>query len=105
MEITINKYQEYLKLFYKDANDRDLFNKLIEEIGELAVALNKKYGLKKGEFDINNLGDELVDVLYFTTAIAVANNIDLQKVLIKKDKEGSIRYNRGTNLEEYIKSN
>lgn len=103
MEITLNKYQEYMKLLYESSNDRDLFNKLIEEIGELAVALNRKYGLKKGEFDKVNLGEELIDIIHFATAIAVVNNIDLQKVLIAKDKEGAERYNRPTNLEEYLK--
>ena len=104
MELTLKNYQEYLKMYYKNANDRDLFMKLSEEIGELAIALNRKYGLKTGDFSKENLGEELVDIIYFAFAIATSNDIDLEKALLSKDKEGSIRYNRPTNLEEFLKN-
>ena len=103
MELTIRNYQEYLKQFYSDADDETLFMKLIEEVGELATALNRKHKIKNGEFSKQNLGEEIIDVIYFASAIAVSNNIDLEKTLLAKDKEGSIRYKRNTCLEEYLK--
>ena len=102
MQIELNKYQKYMQLFYKNANDRELFQKLIEEVGELAAALNKKYNLKNGEFSLINLGEELIDIIYFAVAIGVANNIDLEKALLEKDEEGSKRYNRNTDLKTFL---
>ncbi|WP_322949892.1 hypothetical protein RRG44_01350 [Mycoplasmopsis cynos] len=47
MEITIRKLQEYLKNRYKDRNDSvRLLTKLIEEVGEVAEAVNISKGWK-----------------------------------------------------------
>lgn len=62
--------------------------KLVEEIGEAAEVLNKKAGRKayKDE-DLNKqLGEELADVIHYALAIASLNGIDMNEVIIDKDK-------------------
>ncbi len=60
--------------------------RMTEEVGELARAINIKYGGKKskGKNDGRNIGEELADVLFTTLAIAEAQGIDLGKVYEEK---------------------
>ena len=78
--------------------------KLVEEIGEVAEVLNKKAGRKStGKEDLQaQLGNELADVIHYAVAIAALNGIDMNDVIINKDKEASIKYNHKTNLEQFI---
>lgn len=78
--------------------------KLVEEIGEVAEVLNKKAGRKStGKEDLQaQLGSELADVIHYAVAIAALNGIDMNDVIINKDKEASIKYNHKTNLEQFI---
>ena len=60
--------------------------RLTEEVGELARAMNIKYGGKKSKFegDGKEIKDEISDVLY--TLLALANNLEvnLDKEFAKK---------------------
>ena len=103
-EVTLKDYQEYLSLLYKNDNDQDLFMKVVEEIGEIAVDLNIRNGIKEGEFKEEDLAFEIVDALHFLIAIASINKIDLTAALYKKDHKGAIKYHRNTNLEEFLSS-
>lgn len=78
--------------------------KLVEEIGEVAEVLNKKAGrkLSKNEDLQVQLGNELADVIHYAIAIAALNGINMNDIIISKDKIASIKYNHRTNLEQFI---
>ncbi|WP_265459631.1 MazG nucleotide pyrophosphohydrolase domain-containing protein [Enterococcus sp. HY326] len=104
-ELTVKQLEDYLALKYKDTGiTESLFMKLVEEIGEVAEVLNQIQGRKKKPLD-NSLANELVDVIHYTFAIAALNNIDLEKAIIEKDKDGSRRYNQPPNLSEFLSDN
>lgn len=101
-ELTFYELQNYLALKYKEGRTSTaLFMKLVEEIGEVAEALNKLEGRKKNTGN-TSLENELVDVIHYAVAIAGVNNIDLTRAIINKDKEAAIKYNQSPNLEEYM---
>jgi NTP pyrophosphatase (non-canonical NTP hydrolase) len=60
--------------------------RLVEEAGELARALNIKYGGKKSKFDGDGreIEEELSDVLFTVLAIANSQKINLEEVFEKK---------------------
>ena len=60
--------------------------RITEEVGELARAMNIKYGGKKskGDGDGGLIEEELADVLFTTLAMAEAQGIDLGKVYEEK---------------------
>ena len=90
MKITIEELQEYLFDHYKNGGiDQSLFMKLVEEIGEVAEVLNKKAGRKSvGQEDLQTqLGNELADVVHYTIAIAALNGIDMNDIILSKDKD------------------
>lgn len=105
MNITIEELQAYLYDHYKDGGiDQSLFMKLVEEIGEAAEVLNKKAGRKSaGEEDLQaQLGNELADVIHYVLAIADLNGLDMNDIIIEKDKKASIKYHHETNLEQFV---
>lgn len=105
MKVTIEELEAYLLNHYSNGGiDQSLFMKLVEEIGEVAEVLNKKAGRKKsGNEDLRaQLGNELADVIHYAVAIAALNGIDMNEVIIEKDKTASIKYNHKTNLEQFI---
>lgn len=105
MKVTIEELEAYLLDHYSNGGiDQSLFMKLVEEIGEVAEVLNKKAGRKTfGNEDLRaQLGNELADVIHYTVAIAALNGLDMNEVIIEKDKTASIKYNHKTNLEQFI---
>lgn len=105
MKITIEELQEYLFDHYKNGGiDQSLFMKLVEEIGEVAEVLNKKAGRKSvGQEDLQTqLGNELADVVHYTIAIAALNGIDMNDIILSKDKVAAIKYNHRINLEQFV---
>lgn len=105
MKITIEELEKYLYDHYHDGGvDQSLFIKLVEEIGEVAEVLNKKAGRKSSnDEDLQaQLGNELADVIHYTIAIAALNGIDMNDVIISKDKLASIKYHHKTNLEQFV---
>ncbi len=108
MNLTIKELEDYLLETYRNrVIDQSLFMKLVEEIGEVAVVLNKKAGRKaSGDEDLQNqLGKELADVIHYAVAIAALNGIDMNGVILAKDKKASIKYNRSINLEQFLLNN
>ena len=66
----------------------------------MAEVLNKKAGRKKsdsGEDLQVQLGDELADVIHYAVAIAAQNGLDMNEIIIEKDKTASVKYNHRTN--------
>lgn len=102
-DLTIKKLQDYLKRKYPYGPEKSssFFMKLVEEIGEVAEALNEIEG-RKSKSDDTSLAKELVDVLHYTVAIASLNNIDLTKEILEKDKTASIKYNQPINLSHFL---
>lgn len=107
MKITIEELEAYLLEHYRnDGIDQSLFMKLVEEVGEVAEILNKKAGRKYSENeDLQaQLGNELADVIHYSIAIAALNGLNMNDVIIRKDKVASIKYNHNTNLENFVKN-
>ena len=48
------------------------------------------------------LGKELADVVHYAVAIAALNGIDMNEVMIEKDKTASVKYKHRTNLEQFV---
>lgn len=105
MKITIEELEAYLsKLYNGRVTDQSLFMKLVEEIGEVAEILNKLAGRKKAdsnELEVE-LGKELADVIHYVVAIAAVNDLDLNGIILDKDKKASLKYNRDTNMEQFV---
>lgn len=105
MQVTIAALEAYLfKQYGGWANEQGLFMKLVEEIGEVAEVLNQRTGRKSADSsDLQTeLGKELADVIHYVVAIAAVNNLNLNDIIIHKDKQASIKYNRDMNLEAFI---
>lgn len=105
MNITIEALQAYLSDRYDGwANEQGLFMKLVEEIGEVAEVLNKRAGRKASdESDLQReLGTELADMLHYIVAIAAINKIDLNDIILQKDRTASIKYHHEINLEAFL---
>ncbi len=108
MKVTIEEMEAYLLSHYKDSGiDQNLFMKLVEEVGEVAEVLNKKAGRKSaGNEDLQaELGSELADVIHYAIAIAALNGLDLNQIILEKDKAASVKYHHQTNLEQFISRN
>ena len=88
------------------ANEQGMFMKLVEEIGEVAEVLNKKAGRKSNdEENINeHLGVELADMIHYIVAIAALNDLDLEKIMLEKDKKASVKYHHDINLEQFLQN-
>lgn len=107
MHITIEALEAYLAHRYGGwGKEESMFMKLVEEIGEVAEVLNKKAGRKaNNEENINEqLGIELADMLHYIVAIAALNNLDLEKIILEKDKKASIKYHHDINLEQFLQN-
>ena len=107
MHITIEALERYLAHRYCGwANEQGMFMKLVEEIGEVAEVLNKKAGRKSNdEENINeHLGVELADMIHYIVAIAALNDLDLEKIMLEKDKKASVKYHHDINLEQFLQN-
>ena len=107
MNVTVEALEAYLQNHYSGwASEQSLFMKLVEEIGEVAEILNKRSGRKAADgSDLSeDLGKELADMIHYVVAIAAVNGLDLNKVILEKDKEASVKYHREINLETFIQN-
>ena len=105
MKVSIADYEDYLYDHYKNHGiDSSLFMKLVEEVGEVAEVLNKRDGRKASDReDLQaQLANELVDVIHYAVAIAALNHIDLNDMMLEKDKKASIKYHHERNLEQFL---
>ena len=105
MHVTIEALQAYLTHRYGGwGKEESMFMKLVEEIGEVAEVLNKKAGRKTNdEANLNEqLGIELADMLHYIVAIAALDDLDLEKIILEKDKKASVKYNHDINLEQFL---
>lgn len=68
------------------------FTHLIEEVGELAKAVNIPK-LRNKELDQNNLNNEFADVLMQLAILAKMHNVDFESAVKTKIQELKIRHN------------
>ena len=70
----------------------------------VAEVLNKRAGRKASdENDLSEqLGTELADMIHYIVAIAAINDIDLERIIVEKDRKASIKYNHRVNLETFL---
>ncbi|MGY3750752.1 MazG nucleotide pyrophosphohydrolase domain-containing protein [Vagococcus acidifermentans] len=102
LTFTIRQLQSYTRTKYnKKEFTNSLFMKLVEEVGEVAEAINKNDGRKKDD-GLSSLADELADVIHYAVAIATINDIDLEQIILAKDQVASKKYNQSPNLFEYL---
>ena len=68
--------------------------RLTEEVGELARAMNQKYGGKKKKFegDGKDIEDEISDVFFDLLCICNSLNINLEKAFIEKTEKSHEKY-------------
>ena len=107
MEITINGLESYVARNYSGrANEQSMFMKLVEEMGEVAEVLNKKVGRKANDEEniTEHLGIELADMIHYILAIAALNGLDMERIILEKDKKASVKYNHDINLEQFLQS-
>ena len=104
MNITLEELEAYLLDHYRGGLDQSLFMKLVEEIGEVAEVLNKKAGRKSSAGDDlqAQLGSELADVIHYAVAIAALNGLDMNGVILEKDRAASVKYHHTVNLEQFV---
>lgn len=105
MNITIRALEDYLRTLYSGRVDmQSLFMKLVEEIGETAEVLNKIAGRKASNDDNlqTALGQELCDVIHYTVAIAAMSGVNLNEMLLEKDRAAARKYQREENLECFL---
>ena len=105
MKISIDELQAYLADRYSGwATEQSMFMKLVEEIGEVAEVLNQRCGRKAGDgSDLQEkLGNELADVIHYTVAIAAINGLDLNEIILAKDRTASVKYHHDINLETFL---
>ena len=107
MHITIDALERYLGHRYGGWGiDESMFMKLVEEMGEVAEVLNKKSGRKASEQEDlkEELGIELADMLHYILAIAALNDLDMERIILEKDKKSSQKYHHDINLEQFLQN-
>ncbi len=92
--LTLREVQEHIRSFdHFPERQHVYFQKLIEEVGELAEVL--RTGNRMVGDDIKGtIEEELVDVLYYVAAIANLHDIDLATCFEIKDRLNAVRYGR-----------
>ena len=107
MKLTVETLQAYLQHQYGGwAKEQGLFMKLVEEMGEAAEVMNKRSGAKAtDESDLDEeLGKELADMLHYILAIAAINDLDMEKIILEKDKAASLKYYHDMNLMTFMEN-
>jgi NTP pyrophosphatase (non-canonical NTP hydrolase) len=92
-DITIKELQAYIKA--KDYNPElknAYFQKLIEEVGELAVVLRKNRRMEPHGTIKGTIEEELCDVVYYVMCLANVYDIDLETCLRLKEKLNKEKY-------------
>ncbi len=75
--------------------EQGYFLKLIEEVGELSEAIRQnKAGQPTLETLKGSIAEELVDVLYYTLALANQHGVDLEQSFALKEQLNKLKYNR-----------
>ena len=94
--MTLQQWQQHVKTVDTLANpEQGYFLKLIEEVGELAEAIRQNQSVQPTlETLKGRIAEELVDVLYYTLALANQHGIDLNQAFELKEQLNKIKYQR-----------
>ncbi|HEX7009330.1 MAG TPA: MazG nucleotide pyrophosphohydrolase domain-containing protein [Phycisphaeraceae bacterium] len=86
--LTIQAFQQHIRQRYYATDSArgtpGTFMWFIEEIGELATALQQAAGDSAGDSDRENLEEEFADVLAWLCTLANINGVDLAQAVRKK---------------------
>ena len=107
MDITINGLESYLAQNYGGrANEQSMFMKLVEEMGEVAEILNQRAGRKATDgSDLDEaLATELADMIHYIMAIAAINGLDMNRIILAKDKKAAVKYHHDIDLETFLQT-
>ena len=105
MKVSVSGLEAYLEHLYGEwSNEQSLFMKMVEEMGEVAEILNKRAGRKAVDGDDLDaeLGKELADVIHYALGIAAVTGLDMEKIIVEKDKKAAIKYHHEINLEDFL---
>lgn len=93
--MTLFELQAYIrrKDFHPTLQHR-YFQKLIEEVGELAEAIRKDSRMTAGGGIKGTLEEELYDVLYYVAALANVYEVDLQQCFELKEALNAQKYSK-----------
>ena len=93
-KITIKYLQNYIKSKdYDPELKNQYFLKLAEEVGELAKAIHKDLPANNSGDIKGTIDEEIWDVIYYTLAIANCYDIDVERVIPKKEAINNKKYN------------
>ena len=93
----ISDLQSYIKENdYNPENLSGYFLKLIEEVGELAVAINKNLVAETRSSFKGSINEELFDVVYYVLAIANCYGITLEDCANTKLKINAEKYGKNS---------
>ena len=91
--ITLKELQNYIKeKDYKPELKNAYFQKLIEEVGELAEVLRKDVRLEQQGTIKGTIEEELYDVLYYVIGLANIHGIDLEQCFYLKEELNKEKY-------------
>ena len=100
MQVTIDGLEAYLHRQYGGrGEEQGMFMKLVEEMGEVAEVLNKRTGRKAT--DGADLDAEL-GMIHYIVAIAALNGLNLNDIILAKDKKAAVKYHHDVNLETFL---
>ena len=92
------------KRFPRGVEPYQMVTRLMEECGEVAEVLNQRAGYThspEGDLQLE-LGQELADMIHYIVAIAAINGIDLNAIMLEKDRRASEKYHHDTNLARFL---
>lgn len=98
---TVKYLQEYIRT--KDYEPEALthyFYKLIEETGELSLAMRRNLLRKDGDGIKGTIDEELWDVMYYVLAIANCYGIDMEEAIRDKEAVNNVKYQTKMKFEE-----
>ncbi|MHC0039392.1 MazG nucleotide pyrophosphohydrolase domain-containing protein [Pseudoneobacillus sp. C159] len=91
--MTIKELQNYIMdKDYKPELKNAYFQKLIEEVGELAAVLRKDIRMEQQGTIKGTIEEELYDVLYYVVGLANIYDIDLEKCFHLKEELNKEKY-------------
>lgn len=93
--LAVKEFQELIRRRYFATDSArgtaGTFLWLIEEVGELATALQANGpGKSPSDAERSNLAEEFADVIAWLTTLANINGVDLERALEKYTKEGRV---------------
>ncbi len=73
---------------------------LVEEVGELSVAMRKNLRHEESGDLKSTIAEELWDIIFYTLVIANKYNVDMEKTIKDKEKLNGVKWNNITPFEE-----